>query len=68
MPSGEKAALETASVCPVRAASSEPEAAFQRAREGRASVYSRPFIDTFGNPAFQVQVPLVERGAFAGAF
>jgi PAS domain S-box-containing protein len=49
-----------------RATGGEPEVAFQRAREARASVYSRPFDDTFGNHVFQVQVPLVERGAFAG--
>ena len=49
-----------------RASGGEPEVAFQRAREARASVYSRPFVDTFGNAVFQVQVPLAERGVFAG--
>ena len=42
------------------------EAAFLLARSQRQPVYSRPFIDAFGNPVFQVQVPLLERSAFAG--
>jgi signal transduction histidine kinase len=57
---------ETPASLPRGTGGGEPELAFQRAREGRASVYSRPFVDTFGNSVFQVQVPLVERGAFAG--
>ena len=42
------------------------EAAFQLARSQRQPVYSRPFIDAYGNSVFQVQVPLLERSAFAG--
>ena len=43
-----------------------PEDAFLAARIKRQPVYSRPFTDAYGNPAFQVQVPLLDRGAFVG--
>jgi PAS domain S-box-containing protein len=45
----------------------EPEAAFVNARNLRQPVYSRPFTDNYGNAVFQVQVPLIDRNAFAGA-
>lgn len=52
---------------PVEGVTSEPDAAFAAARDLRQPVYSRPFPDTYGNAVFQVHVPLLERGAFAGA-
>ncbi|MDB6002095.1 MAG: histidine kinase [Rhizobacter sp.] len=45
---------------------SEAELAFGAAREQRQPVYSRPFNDNFGSTVFQVQVPLIDRNAFAG--
>jgi hypothetical protein len=45
----------------------EPEQAFGTARDLRQPVYSRPFRDRDGRVVFQVQVPLLERGSFAGA-
>jgi PAS domain S-box-containing protein len=45
----------------------EPEAAFDAARELRQPVYSRPFTDRHGNAVFQIQVPLIDRAAFAGS-
>jgi len=36
------------------------------ARELRQPVYSRPFKDTYGSSVFQIQVPLIDRSAFAG--
>ena len=44
----------------------EPEAAFLAARAARQPVYSRPFADSFGNPVFQVHIPLIDRSAFTG--
>ncbi len=44
----------------------EPDAAFEAARELRQPVYSRPFTDAAGSAVFQVQVPLIDRAAFAG--
>ncbi len=42
------------------------EAAFRAASESRIPVYSRAYTDTQQAPVFQLHVPLVERGAFAG--
>ncbi|GAA0745765.1 PAS domain S-box protein [Ideonella azotifigens] len=42
------------------------EAAFIAARDTRQPVYSRPFTDADGMAVFQVQVPLIDRGNFAG--
>ncbi|MFZ2989371.1 PAS domain S-box protein, partial [Ideonella sp.] len=44
----------------------ESEAAFRAARDTRQPVYSRPFVDADGMQVFQIQVPLIDRGAFAG--
>ena len=39
-----------------------------RARaETRQTAYSQPFADSFGNPVFQAQIPLVDHGEFHGA-
>jgi len=45
---------------------SEPESAFRAARATRLPAYSGSFKDITGAPAFQVQVPIVEQGNFAG--
>jgi hypothetical protein len=46
---------------------SEPERAFQAVRETRLPAYSRVFRDANASPVFQLHVPLVERGEFAGS-
>ncbi|AKJ29862.1 PAS domain S-box protein [Caldimonas brevitalea] len=45
---------------------SEPEWAFEAARDLRQPVYSRTYSTSNGQPVFQVQVPLIDRSAFAG--
>jgi hypothetical protein len=45
---------------------SEPEATFKAARDTRTAVYSRAFPDATGAQVFQLHVPLVEHGSFAG--
>ncbi len=52
---------------PVAGRDNDAELAFRAARSTRQPAYSRAFTDTAGAPVFQLQVPLVERGAFAGA-
>ncbi len=52
---------------PVLGAGTPAEAAFLTARTSHLPVWSQPFQDTDGNPVFQVYVPLIERGGFAGA-
>ncbi len=51
---------------PAEGKPSEPEAAFAAARDLRQPVYSRHFSDNYGNPVFQVHVPLIDRNAFSG--
>ncbi len=46
---------------------SETEWAFIAARDLRQPIYSRPFKDGQGAMVFQVLVPLLDRGQFAGA-
>lgn len=58
---------DTPAALPIEGSTSPTEAAFIAARAQRQPVYSRPFIDAFGNAVFQIQVPLLERSAFAGA-
>ena len=57
---------DTPAALPIVGKDSASEAAFMAARTQRQPVYSRPFVDAFGTGAFQVQVPLLERNAFAG--
>ena len=57
---------DTPASLPVIGTSSAAEIAFLAARNQRQPVYSQPFVDAFGNPVVQVQVPLLERSAFAG--
>ena len=45
---------------------SEMEWAFIAARDLRQPIYSRPFKDRFGVVLFQVHVPMLARGQFAG--
>jgi PAS domain S-box-containing protein len=47
-------------------ARNEREWAFIAARDLRQPIYSRPFKDSAGVAVFQLQVPLIERGRFAG--
>jgi hypothetical protein len=44
-----------------------PPRKFVRARETRQTAYSQPFPDSFGNPVFQAQIPLIDHGVFHGA-
>jgi PAS domain S-box-containing protein len=44
----------------------EPEMGFLAARVSRQPVYTKPFLDSRNAPVIQVQVPLIERGGFAG--
>jgi PAS domain S-box-containing protein len=59
--------IDTPASLPVENSASEPELTFKHGREMRQTVYSHPFNDSFGNPVFQVQIPLIERGVFNGA-
>ncbi len=59
--------IETPKSLPVKNSGAEPEATFRRSRESGQTSYSHPFSDSFGNPVFQVQIPLVEHGGFDGA-
>ena len=58
---------DTPAVLPRQGSGSPSEAAFTVARTQRRPVYSRQFLDAFGNPVFQVQVPLLDRAGFVGA-
>jgi hypothetical protein len=51
---------------PAEGGHTPPEEAFARARDERQVVYSRSFNDSYGNAVFQVHVPLIDRGGFAG--
>jgi len=51
---------------PAEGQGSEPEATFRAARESRSPAYSRAFADSTGAPVFQLHIPLVEQGVFAG--
>ncbi len=57
---------DTPITLPTEGKPSAAEDAFLAARAKRQPAYSRPFIDAYGNAAFQVQVPLLERSAFGG--
>ena len=59
--------VDTPASLPVERSGSAPEDAFLRARETRQTAYSQPFADSFGNPVFQAQIPLVDHGIFHGA-
>ncbi len=44
----------------------EAEWAFVAARDLHSPVYSNAFVDRHGNPVFQLDVPLLDQGRFAG--
>jgi len=46
--------------------SNAAEIAFEAAKERRQPVYSPPFTDANGTTVFQLHIPLIERGGFAG--
>jgi PAS domain S-box-containing protein len=52
---------------PVEGFNNDPELAFRAARGTRLPSYSHAFAGGFGTTVFQLHVPLVERGSFAGA-
>jgi PAS domain S-box-containing protein len=54
-------------ILPGAAQPNESDVAFRAARDTRAPVYSRAFIDATGSTVFQLQVPLIDRGGFVGA-
>ena len=56
--------VDTPASLPVEKSGSAPEETFLRGRETRQTAYSQPFADSFGNPVFQAQIPLVDRGVF----
>jgi PAS domain S-box-containing protein len=56
-----------APMLPVNNANTEAEATYRVARDTRTPAYSRAFPDASAAPVFQLHVPMVERGAFAGA-
>ena len=51
---------------PVEGRATEPEVTFRAARDTRSPAYSRAFADTVGAPVFQLHIPLIEQGIFAG--
>ena len=58
---------DTPAALPREGNNSPSEVAFLAARTQRQPVYSKQFLDGFGNPVFQLQVPLLERTGFVGA-
>ncbi|MBC7730641.1 MAG: PAS domain S-box protein, partial [Bacteriovorax sp.] len=58
---------DTPAALPREGSGNASEAAFIASRTQRQPVYSRQFLDAFGNPVFQLQVPLLERAGFVGA-
>lgn len=57
---------EASASLPGEGKTTEPEIGFLAARTLRQPIYTRPFNDTYGTPAIQVQVPLIDRAAFSG--
>jgi PAS domain S-box-containing protein len=51
---------------PVEGRDGAPETAFNQARQTRMPAYSGAFTSSTGVSVFQLQVPLLERGVFAG--
>jgi len=51
---------------PVEGRTNEPEVTFRAARDTRSPAYSRAFTDSLGAPVFQLHIPLIEQGIFAG--
>ncbi len=59
--------VDTPASLPVEGSGGAPEDAFGRGRDTRQTVYSTAFADSFGNPVFQAQIPLLDRGGFHGS-
>jgi len=59
--------VDTPASLPVEGSGGAPEDAFGRARDTRQTVYSTAFADSFGNPVFQAQIPLLDRAGFHGS-
>jgi PAS domain S-box-containing protein len=55
-----------AATLPVEGRATEPEVTFRAARDTRSPAYSRAFADSLGAPVFQLHIPLIEQGVFAG--
>jgi hypothetical protein len=51
---------------PMSNQSNAAEIAFEAAKKGRQPVYSQPFADANGTTVFQLHIPLIDRGGFAG--
>ncbi len=51
---------------PLAGSDSASERAFNNARNLRSPVFSNAFRDAGGSPVFQLHVPLIDQGAFAG--
>jgi PAS domain S-box-containing protein len=51
---------------PIEGTRQASEAAFTAARDRRQPAYSEPFTDLAGQAVFQLHVPLIDRGTFAG--
>ena len=58
--------IHTPKSLPVKDSGSAPDIAYTSAHALRQTVYSAPFVDSFGNMVFQAQIPLLNRSAFAG--
>ncbi len=59
--------VDTPASLPIEKSGSAPEHTFERVRDSRQTTYSQAFADSFGNPVFQAQIPLLDRGGFHGA-
>ena len=57
---------DTPASLPVKGSGSAPDIAFTSVRDLRQTMYSPPFADSFGNPVFQAQIPLLDRSTFSG--
>jgi PAS domain S-box-containing protein len=51
---------------PAEGRGTEAEATFRAARDTRSPAYSRAFADATGAAVFQLHIPLIEQGLFAG--
>ncbi len=65
-PEAEAPANEESAAQPPPSAGGASGVAFLAAQNLRHPVYSRAFTDKFGNPVFQVHIPLLDRNAFTG--
>ena len=59
--------IDTPALAAVEHSGGAPEKPSSEAASCDEPCYRNRFSDSFGNPVFQMQVPLIERGAFQGA-